>query len=180
MISPRRSQRTLLLAVLVALVAPACSMPRRSWQPPVNPNSLDDTSFLHYLATAPVVTVDEGMRAVLAITGPTTPGLTFEERSAALSRLGAVKAAWQLEADQILDKGTLAHMLRVICALPKGLSERLSAVTKLGDRRHALRTCVHEGLLPAGLASEPVTGGELLTAITTAEKRLPSVKPEEP
>ncbi len=157
---------------LLAISFPGCTAPQRSYQPSVDQVKLNDVSFLHYLADLPVVTVDEGMRAVLMLDGVSGQTLSFDEQMASLSRSGTMKAAWKLRSGQILDKGTLAFMLRTLCRLPRGLNERLAALTGLGDRRYALKTCIDEGLMPHGLAYEPVTGGELLTAIITTEKRL--------
>jgi hypothetical protein len=147
-------------------------MPLRTFEPAQDPGALDDVSFLHYLATVPVVTVDEGMRAVLLLEGEGARWPTFNERSKELHRIGAVKAAWHLQQEQILNKGTLAYMLRTICKLRRSFNERLAAATGIGDRRYALATCIHAGLLPYGLAHEPVTGGELLSALTAAERQL--------
>ena len=147
-----------------------CVAPARRWQPETPPDDLDDLPYVHYLSRVPVVTVDEGMRAVLMLRGSTRQWPTFEQRQEELRRLGAVKDAWGLEHDQILNKGTLAYMLRTVCALPKSLSEVLAAPTGLGDRRYALRTCVDQGVLPYGRAADPVSGGELLTALTGAER----------
>ncbi|GAF69285.1 unnamed protein product, partial [marine sediment metagenome] len=132
-------------------------MPRRTFQPEQDEASLDDVSFLHYLATVPVVTVDEGMRAVLLLTGDSTQWPTFEKRYEELRGRGAVKAAWRLRSGRILDKGTLAYMLRTVCSGARSLNEILASKTGIGDRRYALKACVDEGVLPHGLAHEPVT-----------------------
>ena len=117
---------------------------------------MSDMAFLHYLATAPTVSIDEGRRAI---------GLLTENGDAEL-----IRPEWEFSGDDVLDKGTLAYMLRNACDLPRGVNEVLLADTiGLGDRRYALKTCVYEGLLPFGRADEPVTGGELLSALTAAE-----------
>jgi hypothetical protein len=161
------------LAVLGLSVIPAgCVAARRSWTPPCDPNTLNSATFLHYLAATPLVTVDEGMRAVLLLTDDGARFPTFERRKNELVRRGAVKTAWALDADNILDKGTLAYMLGTVCDLPRGLNETVFAAAGWGDRRNSLRACVHEGLLRHGVPSEPVKGGELLSAMTQAERFL--------
>lgn len=118
---------------------------------------MSEMVFLHYLATAPTVSVGEGKRAVLQL----LPDVDI----AAMTR-----ESWGLSEGDLLDKGTLAYMLRTACLLPRGVNEMLLANTVgLGDRRYALRTCIYEGLMPSGRATEPVTGGELLSAIAAAE-----------
>ena len=143
---------------------------QRTFQPARDPDSLSDVAFLHYLPTVPVATVDEGMRAILMLVGEAEATGTFEQRFEALRGRSAVKTAWGLRSGQILDKGTLAYMLRSVCGLSRSLGEFLASWTGLGDRRCALRTCIDEGLLPYGVWDEPVKGGGLLSAITEAER----------
>jgi hypothetical protein len=159
-------------AVFFIGVLPTCTAPRRTWVPLQDPTQLDDTGFLHYLATAPTVTMDEGARAVLLLIGPTDRWPTYEQRWAELERRGVVKAAWRRSPGDTLDKGTLAYMLRAVCDLPDSLNEWLAARTGLGDCRYALRTCVYHGLLSYGLPHDSVTGGELLSSLSAAESRV--------
>ena len=172
----RRVIRVLIavLGLVTMLQGGSCTMPQRTYQPAQDTATLDDVSFLHYLATVPVVTVDEGMRAVLLHTDDSARLSTFEQRYEELRRRGAVKQAWRLETGQILDKGTLAHMLKCICDIPHSLDDVLASRTGVGDRRYALKTCIHEGIMPYGLAHEPVTGGGLISALTIAERYVSS------
>ncbi len=155
--------------VVVVLLASACSAPIRTWTPPLDPATLDDTAFLHYLATAPTVTVQEGGRAVLLLSGPTSRLPTWEEQKARLADLRALKPQWRLSPDQTLDKGTLAFMVAAACRVPPGLNDLLADVTGLGDRRSALKRCVDAGLITYGLPHDPVSGGELVLIVTRAE-----------
>ncbi len=150
----------------------ACSAPRRTWIPLRPADQIDESSFLHYLARVPVVTVDEGARAVLMLIGPTDPEASFEQRWSELERLGAVREGWGCVPEDTLDKGTLAHMLARICKLPIGPNDWVSATLGLGDRRYALRSCVYHGLMAQGIPQDPVTGGELLSALIAAESRI--------
>lgn len=162
---------TVALAV-VLLVMPACVQPRRSFTPDVDSATLSDTVFLHYLARTPMVTVDEGARSVLLLVDSEDERSTATSRTNELLRRGAIKVAWGLDPNQVLDVGTLAHMLRVLCDVPAGLNDRIGDVTGLGDRRAALRTCHRAGLLPYSVPHAPVTGGALLTALVRAETYL--------
>ncbi len=164
----------------ISALASGCAAPKRVYKPGQDPSGLNDLAFVHYLAQVPVVTVDEGTRAVLMITGPTGRWPTYQQRVAELKRLGAIKDAWRLEPDQILTKGTLAYTIRTICELPGSLNESLSAVTGLGERRYALQTCVAERVLPFGRPGDPVTGGEILSAVTEAERYLAARKARKP
>ena len=147
-------------------------MPRRTLEPERDTAQLDDVGFLHYLATVPAVTAGEGMRAVLLLAGPTSRWATFEEQREELLRIGAIKPAWRLHADDALDKGTLAFMLRAVCRLRRGVNEKLTMAMGFGERRYALKSCIDERLLYYGVTTDPVTGGELLSALTRAEEIL--------
>lgn len=118
---------------------------------------MSEMVFLHHLSTAPTVTVTEGIRAV---------EMLFQgQRSVAV-----IWGKWKLGYDSVLDKGTLAYMLRTACDFPQSINEVvLVRGLGLGDRRYALKTCIYEGIMPYGRADEPVTGGELLSALRAAE-----------
>ncbi len=163
----------LVTAMCVATLATGCGRPHRLFQPSRDPDTLSDTTFLHYLATLPVVTVHEGTRAVLLLKGPTSNWPTFVDRTAELKRLGAFRDAWDLEQNQVLDKGTFFYMLSAVCGLPKSFNELLATATRRGGRRYALKKCIHAGLLPYGLAEEFLTGGEMVSALTKAESYVP-------
>lgn len=134
--------------------------------------TLDDATFLHRLRSLPVVTVDEGMRSILLLHGPTSQWPTFEDRWAELERRGAVRGAWKLRADDLLDHGTLAYMVRHLANLPRGVNDRLASWSGIGDRRYALKTCIHEGIVPYAISRERVTGAELLSILARIEDRV--------
>jgi len=152
------------------LVLIGCSAPHRTYQPPQAPSALNDTAFLHYLATVPTVTVAEGVRAVGLLLDPTPGPASFDDQRRRLEKVGALKPGWALVPEETLEKGTLAFMLSVVCKTPRSLHESAATLTSLGDRRYALKTCIDEGLLPYGLSHDPVTGGELLSALSRAER----------
>ena len=164
----RQSTFSVVLTLLMFQVN--CIAPRRVITPRVDPSTLDDTAFLHYLATVPTVSVAEGVRAVGLLARPTQRFATFEDQRKHLESLGAVKSSWRLRPHDTLDKGTLAYMLTAICNTPRSIGETTSAVIGFGDRRYALKTCIDEGLLPYGVAHDAVTGGELLSAVIKAER----------
>jgi hypothetical protein len=151
-----------------------CATTKREFRLAADPNKLGDIEFTHYLATVPVASVDEGMRAVLLLDGETRKCRISDDRRAELVRRRAFRESWKLESDDCLDKGTLAYMLRVQCELPRGLNEYIFTPIRLGDRRYALKTCIHEQVLPYGRADETVTGGELLAAVSAASEYVES------
>ncbi|RME40050.1 MAG: hypothetical protein D6788_04220 [Planctomycetota bacterium] len=150
----------------------SCRTPHRRYRPPHDPDRMSDTVFLHYLASVPVVNVEEGVRAVLMLTEEGKRLDTYESRYEALRDMGAIRPAWRLRPGQVLDKGTLAFWLRTLCRLPRSVNERISDRIGWGDRRNALKVCIYEGLMPHGLPQEPVRGGEMVSALTAAERYL--------
>ncbi len=158
------------LVCLAAISVVGCTGRKRSFQPPVDPATLDDAAFLHYLATVPVVTVDEGTRGLLLLIGPTKDFPTFEARTAELERRGAYRSAWHLSADDVLDKGTLAYALVPLCDTPASINTTAAGMTGIADRRAALQVCVYQELLTAGETTSAVTGGEFLAALDAAER----------
>ena len=168
----RRSRVWIRRLIVIFLAATGCSQTRTRLEPNPDPALMDDVTFLHHLRTRPVVSVDEGMRAVLLLRGSTEQWPTYKERRMELERLEAVQAAWNLHADARLDKGTLAYMVHGIAALRPSVNDRLASLTGLGDRRYALRTCIHEGLMPYGIAAEAVTGSELVALLASLESRV--------
>jgi len=164
--------RTGCLSMAVALWLPVvggCAAPVRSARPMIDPNTLSETGFVHYLAATAVVTFDEGARAVLSLVGDAAAGEGVERRRAARIHRGAVREAWHAQADTVLDRGSFAYMLCGVLGVKPGLNDRLAGVTGWGERRAAMRTAVFEGLLDYGPAHEPISGAEVATALVRGE-----------
>jgi hypothetical protein len=102
----------------------------------------------------------------------TPAAAAFAARQVTLLSRRVIRPEWALDADQVLDFGTLAYMLRRVGGLRPGVNELLAEPTGIGSRRYALRTCVAEGLLPYAQPYQPVSGGALLAAITRTMDRL--------
>ncbi len=181
MVLLRRSSRGLLLIALLA--AAGCGAPR-GWQPDVDPNSLADVEFQAYLADAPVVTVAEGFRAMLILADGEDTCKTFEDRRAKLEERGIARPAWKLEPDHMLDKGTLAYMIRQICRIHGGINLNVFGSIGLGERRYALREMIYEDIMAESADFAVVRGGELVSAMSKADawmqkNRLYEVEPLE-
>ncbi len=171
---------SIVASMIGVVLVPGCATPKRRFQPAVEPDTLPAHVFVHYLATVPVATVDEGCRAVLLLTADGEKAKSFPERRVVLQRLGAWHPSWSIERDSVLDQGTLAYMLRVLCVMPRGLSESLLDGWGATAKRYALRTCTPEGVLPYGQPHRPVSGGMLQSAINRAESYIAEREADSP
>jgi hypothetical protein len=156
------------LAAGVLLLASGCAEPRK-YQPPHDPSALDDVLFLHYLATTPSVTVEEAARAMLVLADGEDRFDTYEARIAELEQRDVVRAAWGLQRDHNLDRGTLGFMLFRTCKLSDSVNSLLFGSWGLGDRRYALQRAAAAGLVEYGPDYQPVTGGEFVAALARAD-----------
>lgn len=156
-----------LAAVVLACVA-GCAAPRKT-APPVDPATLSDDGFLHYLAEVPLVTTEEAYRAMLILADGEDTCKTFEERRDRLVQRQIVNPAWDLQPDHVIDRGSVAAMVCKICRLRGGLNRVLFASWGLGDRRYANRELVYRDLLDPGTDYVPIKGGQLVALMTKAD-----------
>lgn len=156
------------LSAAVWVACAGCAQ-KREYMPEVEPQSLETTAFLHYLATVPVASVEEGCRAMCIETEREEEAGSFDACYQELVDAGIVRSEWGLEADQVLDKGTLAFMATRACGVPPGVNSVLMGSWGLGDRRYALKDAVSVGLMPPGVAWHSVRGGELLAVLAEME-----------
>jgi hypothetical protein len=162
-----RSALTLRIAaagVAIAVGAVGCSQTRQ-YQPPVDPQTLTDIEFLHYLEQVPVVTFEEGCRGIAMLAEGQDPHDSHAARYEALRAQGIVRDAWKLDAADTLDLGTLAFMAAEAVDLPPSVDSVLLGSWGLGDRRYALRRAVEHGIVGYGPTYKPVTGEEMVAAL---------------
>ena len=158
-----------LLAVCVLLLG-GCAAPVRTVRPTVDPRSLGETGFIHYLAATSVVTVDEGARAVLSLVGDEAARGDADRRWQALVDRGAANPRWGVAPDTVLDRGTFAFMLCRVLNVPLGLNDSLAAATRFAERRAAARTAEFQQLMEYGPAHDPITGQEVVSTLASAEQ----------
>ncbi len=169
-IAARRDALGLPSAVAVCLLAcGSCVAPVRSVRPRVDPNTLSETGFVHYLAATAVVTFDEGARAVLSLVGDAAAGEGITQRRAELRRRGAVREQWGVQADTVLDHGSFAYMLCGVLDVRPSFNDSVAGVTGWGARRAAMQTAVFEGILDYAPAHEPISGAEVASALVRGE-----------
>ncbi len=176
----RHAADALVLPVICAgmFLASGCSTPLRTVRPDVSPDTLSDAAFIHYLAVTPVVTFDEGARAVLLVISDEAASSGDAARREALAQRGMIREAWGLAADSVLDRGTLAFLLCRGLGVAGSFNEWVAQRTGFGERRAAQATAVYEGLLPYGPAHEPISGGEVADALVRAERWLAEPRSE--
>jgi hypothetical protein len=163
----------LLVAALLASGLCGCTQ-KRQFQPKVDPDTLTDTQFLHYLETVPVVTFAEGCRAALIAGDGEDRFKTHEARYSELRSRGMVRDAWGLEPDDVLDLGTMCFMAAEACDLSPSASSTLLGSWGLGDRRYAVRKAVAADLVAYGPYYKPMTGGATVWAMGRMDDYLTS------
>lgn len=169
---PRIVGLSRVFGIVLATACLAGCAPRVAVTPAMDHNQLDSLALLHYMAGQPAVTNDEACRAVLVLVdGTETPG-TFDTRRQALESRGIVRAEWGLQANDAVDRGTLAYMIFKGCGVRHGMNTWLSQGSGLGDRRYALRRCTQEDIMPYGLPYQIPTGGEVVRALARADDYL--------
>jgi hypothetical protein len=167
---PDMRRKGALVAGLAVLLAGCSNV--RNYEPQLDPDTLDGTTFLHYLGTVPVVSVEEGCRAILLVADGTETLDSHEERYGELVRRGMVRTSWGLQPEHVLDKGSLAYMAARVCQLPRGVNSHLFGSWGLGDRRYAMRDVIAAGIMPYDVPEHAVRGGELLAALGKIDEYL--------
>lgn len=161
--------RTVVGLALAGWLISGCTQ-RRDYQPQVDPGTLDDSTFTHYLSTLPTVTIDEGSRAVLLAMGESDVPGDFSMRISKLESNRIYRSDWGLNSDDVLDRGTLAYMVYHMVGIKPGVNMMLLGSWGLGDRRYAIKEVVDEGLMEYGLPYEQPTGGEVLRVLARANE----------
>ena len=142
--------------------------------PSIEPGTLDDVTFLSYLADRPMVSVDEAYRAVLILADGQDDAQSFAERQDKLVARGVVRTAWGLKPSQAIDKGAVAYMVMRTCQVRGGLNCRAFGSWGLGDRRYAFRELMYQELLPgdAGTDYQVISGGEFVGLLHKADEHM--------
>jgi hypothetical protein len=138
---------------------------------PASAEGLDDFEFVHsYLIAQPTVTVDDAYRAMLILADGEDTAAGFDARRADLEGRGIARAAWGLQADRPIDKGSVAYMVCQILQLQGGVNRIVFGSWGLGDRRYALRELVYRDLMARSPAYRYITGAELANLLRKADE----------
>jgi hypothetical protein len=167
----RTLKNTIAVTAFAALLAGGCAH-HREFQPQVEPETLSETQYLHYLSSVPTVTFAEGCRAMIIAADGADHYSTHEERYAALRERDIVRDGWELDAGQSLDVSTMAFMATRICKLRPSVCSTIFGSWGLGDRRYAHKQAAAAELLPYEPSYKFVTGGELLYTVAKVDDYL--------
>lgn len=162
----------LMSAMAVVTLLPVGCVVQPTYEPAQEHGKLGEVEFIHYVASQPVLTFDEGCRAVLIVADGKETYDDFDSRFAELESRGYVRAYWGLKPDSMLDRSTLAYMIFQMCDLPHGVGTFLTQYVHPSDRRYALREVVHHRIMNYGATYEVLTGDEVLGALAGAEDYL--------
>lgn len=158
--------RRLVLALVAALALAGCraSLPADEARGPCPTD--DNASLVEYIVELPLVTAEPAYRAVYMIWKDAEyfDG-GYDDLQRELEAAGIIDPAWNLAADQFVDRATVGYMLARACQVKTGLNWQL-----LGMGRYAYRELVYRGVAqPAGELSW-LSGGEFSGMITLADR----------
>lgn len=155
-------------ALLVLPMSAGCAI-NKDVQEGVDPAQLNDDFFLTYLADEPYVSVDEAYRSMLILADGACTATTYEERAAELERRDIARAAWKLQPQQVIDRGSVCYMVCKILKYKGGINRILLGSWGLGDRRYAHRELAYRGIIEyGGMDYAPMTGAEFTTVLFRA------------
>ena len=121
------------------------------------------TAVLRKIYAKDRATAADACGLVLEFAGGTPAG--FDAVRKDLEGRGILEADWALQEAAPLTKGQLAYMLCKALGIRGGLIMSVFGLS----RRYAFRECVHLNLMAAGNSSDPVSGRELIDALSRAE-----------
>jgi len=145
-----------------------CAGPRKE-QPTVKATDLSDEGFQAYLAEVSLVTVDEAYRAMLILADGQDGSKDFEERKQKLESRGIARAVWNLQPENVVDSGSVAHMVCRICKIGGGVNAMLFGSWGVGDRRYALRELIYREMIDEMVDYQYMTGAELYGLMRKAD-----------
>ncbi len=151
--------------ILLALAGCQVGGPHATSQPALPQTG--SAELILYIADQPFVTAEPACRAVYAL----AKGASFEGEYAALTTAlrdeRLIAPQWRLDADQYLDRATVAYMVCRACGIKSGVNWLL---TGLG--RYAWRELQYKGIAGGGSEAALMSGGEFIGLLSRAEEYL--------
>jgi len=153
-----RSNALLTLALATMLVALAgCETTRRA-SPLVTDydqqNAEAELDFWHGLADQPVTTNNDAFHGLIEFHEGVDPHRTYEDRVAWLTDQGFLDAGYQGQADQAINRGTVAQILARMLEIEGGVTMRLIGA----HPRYATRELIYLEIMRRGTAQQGLSG----------------------
>ena len=132
--------------------------------PPSSSAPLADSAELAWqIYLSPYCSNDQASSMILLMNEGRDPWKNFDQRLVALDIKNLADAAWPIQADQPVSKGTLAFMLTGTVNLNHTLMMKL-----IPSRRYAYKESLYAGLMVPGSDYEPLTGPEAVSIFSRA------------
>ncbi len=127
-----------------------------------------DTSYFRELVDKGNATYADAYRMInILAKGHDTPDESFDDFKNELLNLEIIPQKWSdFKADEFINRGQLAYMLVKALGIKGGLTTRIFGPTP----RYAFRECVMRKLIASGFPNELVSGGELISVLSRAER----------
>lgn len=151
-------------AVVICGTFACSSSPQVRFQPtPVK----ESARFAREVVDKEVVTVGDGVAAILILIDRYEPNRPFEEQMEILIQQGVIgqKERTKLKDSDTLTRGTLAFLITGALETKGGLTMRIFG----RSNRYALRECIDCGIIEKGSAGSAVSGRELISVLSNAE-----------
>jgi len=164
-----RSRTILWLAMLAAATwLGGCGQPplRISGPDAVLPQDDGSPGFLDRISSAPDVSENDAMRAVLMLLDGEDAAENFQQRVRTLADRKIVDRTWRHDADRPVTKGKLAYMIYQACGVPGGVTLQLTGPSQ----RYCLRELQYRGMIGAGAVTSRVSGMELVASMGRADE----------
>jgi hypothetical protein len=100
-------------------------------------------------------------------------GTSFEERRQILESRDIARAAWKLQPQNVIDRGSAAYMACKIIQYKGGVNRIIFGSWGAGDRRYAYNEAVYRGLLtPGGMDYSPMTGTDMTALLARTDEAM--------
>lgn len=171
--SPSFERVQLAVAALAAcMLSSGCAITKTPREG-VDYNQLPDDLFLAYLAEEPFVSVEEAYRAVLIVADGQDSGTSFDERRQILESRDIARAAWKLQPQNVIDRGSAAYMACKVIQYKGGVNRMLLGSWGPGDRRYAYNEAVYRGIMSeGGMDYSPMTGTDMTALLARTDEAM--------
>ena len=141
------------------------AMPRTDTQPAVPTDT--NAELVEYISDLPYVTAEAAYRAVYILSKGEIFDGDFGALASAMRDNGLVGGGWGYEADGLIDRAAVGHLVARACGIRSGLNWRL-----FGLGRYAYRELIYRRIAHPSGEYNLISGGEFLGVLARAEEHL--------